>query len=232
MRAEPDSYVEPISSKRHLADRYWEQRSRLLLPHRMRLNTARIAAVTLPEPVVGSIWAPCRPHDATTVEALCLYLNSSVGLLALLGGRDSRIPSYPSFSIDTLRSLPVPDFDALGADARDAMTSAFDSLKDETLQPLPQMNEDPVRKRIDDAVASALALDPEWVAKHPPFALGRAVGDQPALWGIAPYVRFVTSARCAGEPRLPTLSLDGTARPWHRGGAGPDLQRRHGTQWH
>ena len=35
MRAEPDSYVEPIPSKRHLADNYWEQRSRLLLPHRL-----------------------------------------------------------------------------------------------------------------------------------------------------------------------------------------------------
>ena len=30
MRAETDVYIEPKESKRHLADSYWEQRSRIL----------------------------------------------------------------------------------------------------------------------------------------------------------------------------------------------------------
>ena len=36
MQAETDVYIEPKKSKRHLADRYWEQRGRFLLSHRMR----------------------------------------------------------------------------------------------------------------------------------------------------------------------------------------------------
>ena len=164
MRAEPDVYIEAKPSRRHLADRYWEHRSEMLLPTQLRLNLARVAAVTLSERAVGSRWTPCRPHDPETAKALCLYLNSTPGLLSLLGGRDNRVPSYPSFSLDTLRSLPVPRLADLGTAERDLLTSWFDWLKDETLQPFPRMHEDPVRHQIDDAVAKALDLDPEWVA--------------------------------------------------------------------
>ena len=164
MRAETDVYIEPKTSKRHLADSYWEQRSQLLLPQRLRLNLARVAAVMLPEQAVGSIWTPCRPHDPDIAKALCLYLNSTPGLLSLLGARDNRVPSYPSFSMDTLRSLQVPDFATLGATERDLLNSWFGWLQSETLQPFPLMHEDPMRRQIDDAVTKALGIDPEWVA--------------------------------------------------------------------
>ena len=164
MAAQTDVYIEPKESKRHLADSYWEQRSQLLLPHRLRLNVARVAAVMLPERAVGSIWTPCRPHNPDIAKALCLYLNSTPGLLSLLGERDNRVPSYPSFSLDTLRSLPVPDFTALGDAERGLLNGWFDWLQHETLQPFPQLPDDPVRRQIDAAVCQALALDAEWIA--------------------------------------------------------------------
>ena len=164
MRAETDVYIEPKPSRRHLADKYWEQRGQMLLPHRLWLPLARVSGVMLAERAVGSIWTPCRPHDPDIAKALCLYLNSTPGLLALLGARDNRKPSYPSFSLDTLRSLPVPNFTSLGAAERDLLSSWFDWLQTETLQPFPRMHEDPVRQQIDDAVCKALGLDHEWVA--------------------------------------------------------------------
>ncbi len=164
MAARTDVYLEPKEAKRQLADSYWEQRSRLLLPHRLWLPLARVAAVILPERAVGSIWTPCRPHNPGIGKALCLYLNSTPGLLSLLGERDNRKPSYPSFSLDTLRSLPVPDFAALGSAELELLNAAFDRLQDERLQPFPQLPADPARRRIDDAVCQALGLDAEWVA--------------------------------------------------------------------
>ena len=164
MRAQTDVYIEPKESKRHLADSYWELRSQMLLPHRLWLPLARVAAVMLPERAVGSIWTPCRLPDPDMAKAVCLYLNSTPGLLSLLGARDNRKPSYPSFSLDTLRSLPVPNFAALGAAERDLLSSWFGWMQNETLQPFPQMHEDPVRQQIDDAVIKALGLEPEWVA--------------------------------------------------------------------
>ena len=176
MRADTDVYIEPKESKRHLADRYWEQRSHLLLPHRLWLPLARVAAVILQERVVGSIWTPCRPHDPDIAKSLCLYLNSTPGLLSLLGARDNRKPSYPSFSMDTLRSLPVPNFAVLENAERELLSNWFDWLCDETLQPFPQMHNDPVRKQIDDAVAKALNLDQDWVA-----SVRRALAREPSV---------------------------------------------------
>ena len=176
MRANTDVYIEAKESKRHLADSYWDQRSRLLLPHRLWLPLARTAAVMLPEPAVGSIWTPCRLRDPDTAKATCLYLNSTPGLLSLLGARDNRKPSYPSFSLDTLRSMPIPDFAALAAAERDLLTSWFDWLQNETLQPFPQMHEDPVRRQIDEAVIKALDFDPDWVA-----TLRRELAREPSV---------------------------------------------------
>lgn len=176
MRAETDAFIEPIASKRRLADKYWKQRSRMLLPAHMRLNTSRVAAVILPGPAVGSLWVPCRPQNPAIAEALCLYLNSSVGLLALLGGRGNRIPSYPTFSIKAQRATPVPDFGALNASTVASMAATFAELKQETLQPFPSMNDDPVRKRIDDVVVEALGIDAEWVAN-----IRRALSEEPSI---------------------------------------------------
>ena len=131
---------------------------------RMRLNLARVTAVMLPDRAVGSIWTPCRPHDPGIAKALCLYLNSTPGLLILLGERDNRVPAYPSFSLDTLRSLPIPNFTDLGDSELELLSSCFDRLQNKTLQPFPQMPDDPVRQQIDDAVVHALGLGTEWVA--------------------------------------------------------------------
>ena len=176
MLAETDVYIKPKPARRHLADSYWEQRSDMLLAHRLRLNLARVAAVMLPERAVGSIWTPCRPKDPGVAKALCVYLNSTLGILALLGERDNRVPSYPSFSLDTLRSLPVPDFSKLGSDERDSLSSRFDRLSGEVLLPFPKMHEDATRQRIDDAVAEVLGVDPEWVA-----AIRRELAREPSV---------------------------------------------------
>lgn len=164
MRAETDVYIEPKESKRHLADSYWEQRGWMLLPSQLRLNLARVAAVMLQEQAVGSRWTPCRPYEPDITKALCLYLNSTLGLLLLLGARDNRVPSYPSFSLDTLRSLAVPDFSKLGQKERDLLDNQFDWLASNPLMPFPRMHEDPVRSQIDEAITQAFGIDPAWAA--------------------------------------------------------------------
>lgn len=76
----------------------------------------------------------------------------------------NRVPSYPSFSLDTLRSLPIPDLSALGEAELDLLTCWFDWLQGQPLQPFPNMHEDPVRHQIDDAVVKALDMDADWIA--------------------------------------------------------------------
>ena len=53
---------------------------------------------------------------------------------------------------------------------------AHEELKDEVLLLFPQMDEDPVRRRLDAAVTEALGLDAEWVAQ-----VRRALGEEPSV---------------------------------------------------
>ena len=100
---------------------------------------------------MGSIWTPCRPADGdrATEGAICAWLNSSIGVLATLAEHDNRKPSYPSFSLDALRALRVPDFRVDRA-ACDALAAAFGALRDAALAPFPRMADDPVRREPED----------------------------------------------------------------------------------
>ena len=181
LASEPDTHIVAKPEKAHLAERYWQQRSRLMFPNRIRLNTVRVNCVRLNTPAVGSSWSPCNigvpEHDREALEkSICVYLNSSVGILALLGNRTNRVPSYPRFSLDDLRRLVVPNLADLDEGAVKKMVAAYESLAGETLMPLPQMDADPVRGALDDAICDALDLDPERVA-----AIRRQLAAEPSV---------------------------------------------------
>ena len=180
IRARTDVFIEPKPEKADLAARYWSERSRFLVPGQLWLPLTQVTAVVVDLRTVGSRWSPCRPHDPSpqAMYALAAYLNSSLGVLALLGSRDNKKPSYPAFSLETLRTIPVPDFEHYGEQARDALADAFDDIKDEMLLPLPEMDRDPMRKALDAAVIEALDLDPEWVAE-----IRRALSEEPSITG-------------------------------------------------
>jgi len=59
---------------------------------------------------------------------------------------------------------------------RNDLDTTYDRLQDDVLLPLPQMNEDPVRKQLDDAVTTALGLDPEWGAQ-----IRQALSEEPSV---------------------------------------------------
>ena len=175
MHAETDVFIEPIKGKERLADQYWEQRSRLLLPHNLYLPSARVVTTMLDERTVGSIWTPCRPRDDETAAAICVWFNSTPGVLSMLAERDNKKPPYPQFSLDALRSMRVPDFPTL-PEARDALATAYEELRDQQLRPLPEIAHDSVRMRLDDIVADALGYEREWVAR-----VRKALGEEPSI---------------------------------------------------
>ena len=183
MAARPDTHLIAKPSKAHLADRYWQQRSRMLLPIRLFLPSTRLSSVLVDTPCLGSAWVPCRVKRTTSQPeqlemALCAYLNSSVGILAALGERSNRKPTYPRFSLDDLRNLPVPDFAAIGANAAAQLAAAYDAHASDILLPLPQMDADPTRRALDAAVTAALGLDGEETA-----TIRRHLAAEPSVTG-------------------------------------------------
>ena len=168
MAARADSHIVAKPGLAHLAETYWQQRSRLLLPHRLFLPTARVSTVRLDTPGLGSAWTPCRPAvsgiDSVTLEkAICAYLNSSIGILAMLGNRSNKKPTYPNLSIADMRQLVVPDFTAIGEDTAAYLARVYDAFANRVLLPLPNMDVCDARRTLDAAVVNALDLDGETV---------------------------------------------------------------------
>ena len=183
MAAKPDSHIIPKPPRAHLAANYWQQRSTFLLPNRMGLSNVRTMSVRLEMPVVGSSWSPCNfagsaQERENWEKAVCVYFNSSLGVLAMLGNRSNRVPSYPRFSIDDMRNYPVPDFAALGAAAVAQLAAAYDEYADAVLRPLPQLNDCPARQGLDAAVIAALGVDGELVAN-----IRRQLAMEPSVTG-------------------------------------------------
>ncbi len=183
LAAKLDTNIVAKPGKGAQARSLWNQRGRLLLPTRVRLNTVRTLSVRLPAPAIGSAWVPCKcriPNMDTEIfeKAMCIYLNSTIGILALLGNRSNKVPSYPQFSLDDLRKLIVPDFAAIGNDAAEKLATAYDAHATDVLLPLPQMDTDPVRRALDAAVCDALGLDGERVE-----TIRRNLAAEPSVTG-------------------------------------------------
>lgn len=163
MRTSADAFLVPKPGRADYGAMLWTKRGHLLLANRLRLNLARTPAVYADDPLLGSAFSPVAPksHDVEKCcKAWCAWLNATPGIVAYLNIRQKQL-TYPNFSLDGLRSLPVP------TDACDlaCLAAAFDELADQPLAPLPLMAEDPIRQRLDQAVAAAVpGLDAETLA--------------------------------------------------------------------
>ena len=72
----------------------------------------------------------------------------------------------------------MPDFTTLGADAIAQLAAAYDAHAHDILLPMPQMDNDPVRRALDAAVVSALGLDADLVS-----TIRRQLASEPSVTG-------------------------------------------------
>ena len=165
--ATTDTHLVAKSNSKGDSERLWARRGRLLLPTHMSLTSIRMLSVRLSRPALGSLWVPCKPHidgveDGDLEKALCVYFNSSVGILAVLGNRTNKSPRYPTLAIHDMRSIPVPALANRPGAVRE-LAAMYDGLETETLLPLHSMNQCNTRRALDDAVAAHLNIDDETV---------------------------------------------------------------------
>ena len=160
-----NQFLAPLATAkpgRHLRDanHLWKKAGRILIAERLRLNTARLAAVLVGRKVLSNVWwtVTLKEDNAEAEKALALWLNSSLGFLLLLGYREETEGAWGKFKKPVLGQMPVLDVSTIGARNRGKLAQAFERLAERPLLPLPEMATDPVRAEIDAAVASALGL--------------------------------------------------------------------------
>ncbi|MDE0075129.1 MAG: hypothetical protein OXU32_14325, partial [Gammaproteobacteria bacterium] len=128
----------------------------------------RVAAVMTDSPMLGfSSWISVviRNSRAGKNEALCLWLNSTFGLLlrAMHGNRPylgrSRVPH------ELARTMPVLDVDRLSNRQLTAAAAVYADLKRRELQGFSALADDPVRREMNERLCrEVLEIDPEIVA--------------------------------------------------------------------
>ena len=161
MLADPEFRTQPKSDKLRYATRtLWPMASQLLIAQRIDTTNVKTPAIFASEPCLGGAWTPVSPlnHAESTIDiqkSWCAYLNSICGTLFLLNIRARKL-TYPQYSLDLLRSIPLPDPSLCDLTP---LVRAFDDLCESELLPWAQMDVDPVRHKIDAAVAEVLDLN-------------------------------------------------------------------------
>lgn len=165
MSQRPNCWLRPRSEPKkgrpaRDADHLWQRSGTLLLSGELRLNTMCVSAALLSRKVVSNVWWSIRlstksKHDE---KCLALWLNSSLGLLLLLGHRIETCGAWVHFKKPVLLSMPVLDVRQLTARKKERLARAFDELARRPLEPFPNMTEDETRIRIDAAISAALGL--------------------------------------------------------------------------
>ncbi len=141
---------------------------RLHLAADLGMAPQRVAAVLTDSPMLGfSSWISVIARNPRTGknEALCLWFNSTLGLLlrVMHGNRPylgrSRVPH------ELARTMPVLDVDCLSNGQLTAATAVYADLKHRELLGFSALAEDPVRRELNERLCrEVLGIDPEIVA--------------------------------------------------------------------
>ena len=121
-----------------------------------RGRSRRRSPVLTETPAVGSAFCPAQAKDDTYAKALCVWLNSSLGLIGFYGNRTLKVLAYPRFSMEDMRILPVP---GLADQHASTLAAVFDARADAEMQPFKAMNDCEVRAALDQAVAETVGSD-------------------------------------------------------------------------
>ena len=156
----PESWHKPKQDKRRLAERYWGQKSKLLVAQRFRTTSSRLTALYADVPSVGKGWVPVAVKDEYTAKVLAVWWNSTPAIMMLLNRR-SKILTYPKWSLEHLKEIRIPKPDNPGWSI---LYETYNKICDREILPLKRATEDPVRAEIDEVAAKALNMDSEVLA--------------------------------------------------------------------
>ena len=154
MRLEPDRYLHSKPGQSGKLDALLSRAGRLILPDRFYTPGLTLCGAVTDKRTVGSGWIsykPLHPQEGWE-EAMCVYLNSSVGFLATLYNANPKILTYPKMSLEKMYRLPVPD---LTDEQSATLAEIYREHRDTELLPFYKQGNDATRRRLDEAVCAA-----------------------------------------------------------------------------
>ncbi len=159
----PDKYLAPLASPRpgrrlKPIDTLWPKAGRILICERIWLETVRVVTMRSSENVLSNVWWPLRLNDPDHEKAVAVWMNSSLGILALLGIRTTTRGPWVKFKKSELRILPVLDPSQITTSQLSGLSDLFDELADAEFERLPGMADCAARSALDEGVSEILGL--------------------------------------------------------------------------
>ena len=144
--------IERSDRDSHAQSRMLARAGYLQLACELRHAPQRVAAVLTDEAMIGiSSWITLRPKNPDTGKeaALCLWLNSSLGLLLRIVHANRPYLGRSRLPHSVARSLPVLDIDALSKAQLESAHALFQEMKRKPLLGFAHLAMDPVRRELD-----------------------------------------------------------------------------------
>lgn len=160
MQAFPDALRHPKPALPDRANRYWEQRSNVLVAQKYDTVGGRLTALWSEEASVGSGWIPVAVAESIPGKAFVAWWNSTPARMMLLNLRSKKL-TYPDFSLDQLRSVRVPSPE--NPAWRDLL-AAYEEACDIELLPMRDGEQCAGRRIIDRAAAQVLGIPEATIA--------------------------------------------------------------------
>ncbi|MDE0358798.1 MAG: hypothetical protein OXN92_13830 [Gammaproteobacteria bacterium] len=169
LEARADSRLERRADRgRSDQDRMLAQQARLQLARELGMAPQRVAAVITDTPMLGvRSWTSVLPRSPAPGknEALCLWLNSTLGLLLRIMHGNRPYLGRSAVPTELASTMPVLDVDRLSNGQLAAATAVYADLKHRELQGFSALAADPVRRKINERLSrEVLGIDPGIVA--------------------------------------------------------------------
>ncbi len=165
LESKADARLERRSDKDRAAqDKMLARQGRLHLASELRLAPQRVAAVLTKTPMLGvSSWITLVLKEPAhgKEEALCLWLNSTPGLLLRILNSNRPYLGRSRLPHELARALPVLDVNTLSEAQLEAVAAIYEDLKAKELRGFTDIANDPVRTELNTRLCrDVLDVDP------------------------------------------------------------------------
>ena len=137
------------------------------------------------ETIGGTAWLSIKLSSGNQEKALVVWANTSLGLLLHWWHANKQQSGRGRIGKNMLHTLPILDVTALEPNLLAEAVKLFDSMNEQRLLPLHELDSDPVRKELDEAFArNVLRLPESILTSGGPLALLREkLSREPSIRG-------------------------------------------------
>ncbi len=142
-----------------------QKRSSTFISQDARFTSQSLTAARTRVQCLGSsTWVAMIHEDRRILDALVLWMNSTLGILLRTGYGNTSHPGRARIAVEATARFPVPNFaeeSQIGEHARDIATEHFNQLAELELQPVAYTWIDENRHEIDQVILQMFGIDSE-----------------------------------------------------------------------